>query len=90
MTSPLTLELPDGLIDQVAELVAARLAETREEPWINVAEAALHLGCSESRVYALKSAAMNPDRVNPIPFAKDGSRPVFKRSELDAGPRAPS
>jgi excisionase family DNA binding protein len=76
----LSLALPAELVELVAEraaeLVAARVASA-PEGWIGVVEAAEHLACPRSRVYALVSAGR-------IPHAKDGSRLLFKRSQLDA------
>jgi excisionase family DNA binding protein len=76
----LSLAVPAELIelvaDRAAELVAERLAAAAPDPWIGVAQAADHLACPRSRVYALVSAGR-------LPHAKDGSRLLFKRSELD-------
>jgi excisionase family DNA binding protein len=69
-------ELFEGLAQRAAELATERLASERE-PWIGVEEAAQHLACGRSRLYALTSA----DR---IPFERDGSRLLFRRSALDA------
>jgi excisionase family DNA binding protein len=71
-------ELVELVADWAAELVAERMAATAApEPWVGVAEAADHLACPRSRVYALVSAGR-------IPHEKDGSRLLFKRSALDA------
>lgn len=72
--------LPPAFVEAVAARVAEILAERQgsaPEAWIGVEEAAAHLACGRSRVYALVSAGR-------IPFAKDGSRLLFRRSELDA------
>ena len=78
----LALPVPDALVEAVAEraaaLVAAQLSPERE-PWIGVPDAAAHIAAPRSRVYAL--AACSPPR---IPHRKDGSRLLFRRSELDA------
>jgi excisionase family DNA binding protein len=74
--------LDSGVFDALAEQAASHVAELVEprssepEPWIGVEEAAEHLACKKSRVYALTSAGR-------IPFHKDGSRLLFLRSELD-------
>jgi excisionase family DNA binding protein len=78
----LALAVPADLVEVVAEraaeLIAGRLAAAAAvEGWIGVAEAADHLACPRSRVYALVSAGR-------IPYAKDGSRLLFRRSQLDA------
>ena len=71
-------------LEELAERVAELLAEwtpTEAEAWVGVTEAANHLGCPKSRIYALASA-------HRIPHEKDGSRLLFKRSELDEWVRA--
>jgi excisionase family DNA binding protein len=76
--SPLTVELPDQLLDAIVERVLERLADRPEpEPagYLDVAGAAEFLACPKSRVYALVSARR-------IPHAKDGSRLLFARAEL--------
>lgn len=76
----LTVDLPPELIEQIAtraaEIVAERASVTGPDAWLTVAEAAEHLRCSTGRVYQLVSARR-------IPFAKDGSRTLFRRSEID-------
>lgn len=77
MSDGLFLELPPAALDALAERVAARLAEpAAPEPWIGVDAAAEHLACPKSRIYALASAGG-------IPHEKDGSRLLFRASELD-------
>ncbi|MEJ7655669.1 MAG: excisionase family DNA-binding protein [Thermoleophilaceae bacterium] len=79
MSPPLALELPPELLEHLAERAAGIVAERLEpesEPWIGVVEAAEHLDCPRSRVYALASASR-------IPLERDGSRLLFKRSQLD-------
>lgn len=72
----LPAELVEVVAERAAELVADRLTAAAPEPWVGVAEAAEHLACGRSRVYALVSAGR-------IPHEKDGSRLLFKRSQLD-------
>jgi len=84
--TPLAVELPTSLVEAVAERAAELVLEgeqaSREpDPWIGVEQAAAHLGCPTSRVYALSSAKR-------IPVERDGSRLIFKRSALDAWVRA--
>lgn len=75
------------LSPEAVELIAARAAELvaerngAAEPWIGVQQAADHLGCGTSRIYTLISAKR-------IPHEKDGSRVVFKASDLDAWVRS--
>lgn len=82
----LNLSIPPETVEAIArraaELLAARVRE-EPDPWVGVDEAATHLGCPRSRIYAL--ASCKPAR---IPFERDGSRLVFKRSELDSWVRA--
>jgi excisionase family DNA binding protein len=47
------------------------------ERWVGVQQAAEHLGCKPQRIYNLVN-----DRA--IPYRKDGSRLLFRLSELDA------
>jgi excisionase family DNA binding protein len=71
-------ELVELVAERAAELVAERLlAQDHAEGWIGVEEAAEYLACPKSRLYALVSARR-------IPYCKDGSRTLFKRSELDS------
>jgi excisionase family DNA binding protein len=76
----LSVSLPPELVEIVAERAAELVEErsdARVEPWIGVREASAHLACPRSRIYALVSARR-------IPHRKDGSRLLFRRSELDA------
>ena len=75
----LSLDLPPELVERIAERAADLLAERQAGPgddWLTVAGAAAYLHCSTSRIYQLKSARR-------IPFQKDGSRVLFRRSALD-------
>lgn len=76
----LAVTLPDDLIAalaaRVAELLAAEMARPTAEPWLDVEGAAAHLACPRSRVYALVSQRR-------IPHERDGSRLLFRASELD-------
>lgn len=79
--SPVAFELPDELIGQLAERVAAILAEREPtkvgDGFLDVAGAADFLACPASRLYALVSAKR-------IPHHRDGSRLLFDRTELRA------
>lgn len=74
-----SVALPPEFVEAVAVRVAEILAGSSApaEPWLGVEAAAAHLACGRSRVYALVSAGR-------IPFVKDGSRTLFRASELDA------
>ena len=78
---PLTLELPDELLDalaaRVADLLADRDAPAEAEGFLDAAAAAAFLACKPSRVYALTSAGR-------LPVHRDGSRLLFDRAELRA------
>ena len=65
------------IAERVADLLAARPIASEPEPWIGVEAAAAHLACSPKRIYDLKAQGR-------IPYRKDGSRVLFRRSELDA------
>ena len=75
-------ELVEAIAARAADLLAERLEPT-EDRWLSAEDAAQYLGCPKSRLYAL--ASCKPSRV---PVERDGSRLVFKRSELDAWVRA--
>ncbi|HET6999349.1 MAG TPA: helix-turn-helix domain-containing protein [Solirubrobacterales bacterium] len=70
-------ELVETIAQRAAELLAERQAEVESTPWLRVEEAADHLRCKPKRVYDLCSQRR-------IPFVKDGSRTLLRRSDLDA------
>ncbi|MGZ4185019.1 MAG: helix-turn-helix domain-containing protein [Solirubrobacteraceae bacterium] len=61
-------------LDRLRELVADGHGP---EPWVGVEQAAAHLACKPQRVYDLVHQRA-------IPHHKDGSRLLFRLSELDA------
>jgi excisionase family DNA binding protein len=67
-------------LQQLAQLLTPFLhsqPNTNDVPgWLNLEQACEHLASKPSRLYALVSARR-------IPFAKDGSRLLFRRDELD-------
>jgi excisionase family DNA binding protein len=83
VTDRLSLSVPPELVEAIADQVEATLrqrgaiAPADEDRWLNVESAAAHIDCKVSRIYALTSAGR-------IPHHHDGSRLVFRRSELDA------
>lgn len=87
MSAPLSVELPDALLEQLAERVAAMLAERQapaDDAWLRGAEQiGEYIDAPASRVYSL--ATCEPPR---IPVHRDGSALIAKRSELDAWVRA--
>jgi hypothetical protein len=75
------VEFPSDLIEQIAER-AAKLVSERDapaEPWLNVEQAAAHLGISTSQLASLCSQR----KWNGLPVTKEGSRSYFRASELD-------
>jgi hypothetical protein len=80
--SEVRVEIPDELIEQVAERAAELVGERTngdDEGWLRGADAiAEYVGAKRSRIYAL--ATTTPPR---IPVERDGSSLVAKRSELD-------
>jgi excisionase family DNA binding protein len=76
--SELRLSLDDDALDRIAEALAARLGNGNgPEPWVGVDRAAEHLSCKRQRIYDLVSRGE-------IPHRKDGSRLLFRLSDLDA------
>ena len=85
LAAALLAELDVDTLAELAERLAPLLAKhngttAQPEPWLDVAGAAAHLGCSTSRIYELS----HKRRSNHFPVHKDGSRSYFKASELDA------
>ena len=76
-------ELEPAAPPDPADLIAAKVVEklahqlAGREHWVGVEEAAAHLHCTERRVYDLCSRG-------DLPYAKDGTRSLFRLSELDA------
>ena len=80
--SVLLAELSDDDLDQLAALLAPRIAARIDHDegaggYLDVAGAAEFLACSTSRIYGLVSARR-------IPHYKDGSRLLFDCAELRA------
>jgi excisionase family DNA binding protein len=73
---PVTEELLQALAARVATILADSEPEARPEPWVGVAEAAAHLSCPRSRIYALTSSGR-------LPCRRDGTRLLFRLSEID-------
>lgn len=79
---PVQLVLPPDLVDRIVDQASTQLAarETAFEPWVGVAEAAAYLSCKPQRIYDLVCRR----RTSGIPHRKEGSRLLFRRSQLDA------
>jgi Helix-turn-helix domain len=75
------VELPEAVVDELVELVAARVLERLEQPepspFLNVNEAAAHLRCRPQRVHDLLSAGR-------LSRFKEGARTLVARRELEA------
>lgn len=76
------MTLARALLDEIAADPEA-LARLREltggdavEAWVGVEQAAEHLGCKPQRIYNLVHARA-------IPYRKEGSRLLFRLSDLD-------
>lgn len=79
-TPGLTLALPPALVDAIAARAAELVAEHgggSGDRWLTVEQAAEHMACSRQRIYDLASQGA-------LVGGRDGSRRVFRRSELDA------
>ncbi len=79
MSDELKVAVPRELLDAIARRAAELAANDQAdepEPFIGV-KAAQHLACRPHRIYDLVHRRA-------IPFYKDGSRLLFRRSELDA------
>ena len=78
----LTIDLPEQLLDALAERMAARVVERLEQPeaspWMDLPAAASYLGFSRDRLYKLTAAGAIPCRRQP-----GGQRLIFHRAELD-------
>lgn len=73
------LSIPDELLEQLAALVAERVAAelgSSREPWMTAEEAMVYLSCPRSRIDDLV-------RLRRVRFFRDGRRLLFRRSDLD-------
>lgn len=81
MAAPLSLELPDEVLEMIAARAAAIIAERTAPPaddgFLDAEGAAAFLACNIGRIYALTHAGRLPHR-------KDGRRLLFDRAELRA------
>jgi excisionase family DNA binding protein len=74
--------LADRLADRLEPILVPRLNPSQPpDSWLDVGQAAEHLSCPRSRIYALVSARR-------MPHHKEGSRLLFRREELDEWVRA--
>lgn len=78
------MELPDGLLERLADLIAARVnarPADHNSPWLTAPQAAGYLRCSVSRIRVLTLTGE-------LPHHRDGRRPLYNRDELDEFVRA--
>ena len=76
----IAVSVPEEVVERVARRAAELLrgeARVAPERFVGVKEAAEHLGCRPHRIYDLVHQRV-------IPFYKDGSRLLFRCSELTA------
>lgn len=77
-TDGITLELPEAVIERLAERVSEKLEAKQGgsgSPWMNTKEAAEYLRCSPSRIRKLTMTGE-------LPHEKDGSRNLYHRNQL--------
>lgn len=82
MSEPLTLTLPDGLVEQIAQRVAELLRDPSdqdgpESPWLTFEQACTYLGFGPDKLYKLTAA-----RAIPVRKKQGGQGLVFHRDEL--------
>lgn len=77
----LSLQLPDEVLDAIAErtaeILAARNIASKASPYLNTAEAAEYLRAKPHRIHDLVHRGE-------LPVLKDGSRNLYRREDLDA------
>ena len=76
----IAVSLPEAAVERIARRAAELVTEQRQvdqERFVGVREAAEHLGCRPHRIYDLVHQRA-------IPFYKEGSRLLFRCSELTA------
>jgi len=79
---PLTITLSEEVLEAIVERVKADLVlntPAANEPWVGVGQAAQHLGCKRQRIYDLVSRRDE----SRIPHRRDGTRLLFRLSQLD-------
>jgi excisionase family DNA binding protein len=74
-----SLELPEALVEELADRVAAILVDRQPEPcgYLDAAAAATYLSTSRDRIHDFVAAG----HLRP---ARDGRRLLFRRADLDA------
>jgi excisionase family DNA binding protein len=80
VSATIALDMPAELVEAIAERAAELVAERQVvavEPLLTVDQAAAYLACRPKRIYDLCSQRR-------VPFAKDGSRTLLRRADLDA------
>jgi excisionase family DNA binding protein len=76
--SRLTLDLPDDVIEQIAQRAAVIVAEREAPatPWLDTKAAAVHLCCGVDRIHDLVQLGKLTPR-------RDGRRLLFRAADLD-------
>lgn len=69
-------EFVEAVAQRAAEILAERQGAPEPMPYLTVDEAAGYLRCKPKRVYDLCSQRR-------LPFVKDGSRTLLRRTDLD-------
>ena len=80
----LSIELPETVLDAIAEMVAARVLERldgapREDRWLDAKQAARYLGLSVNALHKLSARRQLPAHQD-----SPGHKLYFLRSELDS------
>jgi excisionase family DNA binding protein len=83
VSDELTLTLPAGLVEQIAQRVTQLLRETEQSaeqsPWLSFDQACAYLGFSQDKLYKLSAR-----RAIPVRKKTGGQGLVFHRDELDS------
>jgi excisionase family DNA binding protein len=82
VSAPLSLTLPDEVVEQIAQRVAEILTERQpdrevSQRWLTVDQAAAYIGAKPQRIYDLRSNGR-------LSRNGDGRRGLVDRRELDA------
>lgn len=78
----LAVDLAPEALQELEDRIVARLQQKRsDEPYVDAKKAAEYLACSTDAIYRRV-------RAGSIPFRRDGSRYLFRLSELDGAVEA--
>jgi len=79
----LSIVVSAGVVDEIVDRVAERILAAglpTVEPWVGVNDVAAHLSCRRQRIYDL----VGRRGAGQIPHRRDGTRLLFRLSEVDA------